>query len=62
MLGAVQICVQIQLYTRFSAPNALSTQHILLRCLLLMLVVMSLFHVDKYDDKLIGLCVKDQVH
>ncbi len=29
-----------------------------------MLVIMSLlFHVDKYDDdKLIALCVKDQVH
>ncbi len=47
-----------------SICNALATLYILIRCLLLMLVIMRLlFHVDKYDDdKLIGLCVKDQVH
>lgn len=38
--------------------------YILISHLLLVLVIMRLlFHVDKYDDdKLIGLCVKDQVH
>lgn len=36
--------------------------YILIRCLLLLLVIMRLlFHLDKYDDKLIALCVKDQV-
>lgn len=48
-----------------SVPSTLATLYVLITCLLWMLVIMRLlFHVDKYDDddKLIGLCVKDQVH
>jgi len=57
---------QWSVYAQFNTtsnycPDILETLFILIRCLLLMLVVMSLFDIDKYDEKLIGLCVKDQL-